>query len=123
MAKHNDFGRHSEIMACEYLVKEGYEILATNWRSGHKEIDIIARQDDTVVIVEVKARKMDSIAEPEEAINYKKITNLVRAADTYMNMTNLDLDVRFDIITLLLAPTGEYTLNHIADAFYPPLGA
>lgn len=123
MAEHNDFGRHSEIMACEYLVQNGYQILATNWRSGHKEIDIIAQQEDTVVIVEVKARKADSITAPEEAINHKKITNLVRAADTYMNMMNLNLDVRFDIITLLLAPSGKYTLNHIKDAFYPPVGA
>ena len=55
--KRHDFGRHCEIMACNYLEQEGYTILETNWRSGHKEIDIIAKENEMLVIVEVKKKK------------------------------------------------------------------
>ena len=50
--KRHDFGRHCEFMARTYLEQQGYLILETNWRSGHKEIDIIAKEKDTLVIVE-----------------------------------------------------------------------
>ena len=69
MAKHNDFGRHSEIMAQNYLMSIGYKILETNWRSGHKEIDIIAKDENIIVFVEVKSRTNDIFAKPEDAVN------------------------------------------------------
>ena len=56
MAAHNDFGIQGEDIAIQHLRTKGYDILDKNWRSGHKEIDIIARKDDTIVFVEVKAR-------------------------------------------------------------------
>ena len=122
MAKHNDFGRHSEIMAQNYLMSIGYKILETNWRSGHKEIDIIAKDENIIVIVEVKSRTNDIFAKPEDAVNFKKIKNIVRAANTYLISHNIENDSRFDIITLLLMPSGEYKIEHIKDAFIAPLG-
>ena len=56
MAQHNDFGTLGEDIAVDFLRRKGYILLDRNWRSGHKEIDIVARQGDTVVFVEVKAR-------------------------------------------------------------------
>ena len=122
MAKHNDFGRHSEIMAQNYLMSIGYKILETNWRSGHKEIDIIAKDENIIVFVEVKSRTNDIFAKPEDAVNFKKIKNIVRAANTYLISHNIENDSRFDIITLLLMPSGEYKIEHIKVAFIAPLG-
>ena len=122
MAKHNDFGRHSEIMAQNYLMSIGYKILETNWRSGHKEIDIIAKDENIIVFVEVKSRTNDIFAKPEDAVNFKKIKNIVRAANTYLISHKIENDSRFDIITLLLMPSGEYKIEHIKDAFIAPLG-
>ena len=122
MAKQNDFGRHSEIMAQNYLMSIGYKILETNWRSGHKEIDIIAKDENIIVFVEVKSRTNDIFAKPEDAVNFKKIKNIVRAANTYLISHNIENDSRFDIITLLLMPSGEYKIEHIKDAFIAPLG-
>lgn len=119
--KRHDFGRHCEFMARTYLEQQGYLILETNWRSGHKEIDIIAKEKDTLVIVEVKARKNEDFINTENAVDEKKMRNLIRAAHNYILIKNLDCETRFDIITLVLDEKGEYKLNHIKDAFLPIL--
>ena len=67
--KRNDFGRHCEFMARTYLEQQGYLILETNWRSGHKEIDIIAKEGEMLVIVEVKARKNEDFMFAEDAVD------------------------------------------------------
>lgn len=117
--KRHDFGRHCEFMARTYLEQQGYLILETNWRSGHKEIDIIAKEGDTLVVVEVKARKNEDFMFAEDAVDEKKIRNLIRATHNYILQKGLDCDVRFDIITLVLDDKGEYKLKHIKDAFLP----
>ena len=119
--KRHDFGRHCEFMARTYLEQQGYLILETNWRSGHKEIDIIAQNDEVLVIIEVKARKNENVTNAVDAVDKKKMRNLVRAAHNYILMKKLNCDTRFDIITLILDEKGEYILNHIKDAFYPEI--
>jgi putative endonuclease len=119
--KRHDFGRHCEFMARTYLEQQGYLILETNWRSGHKEIDIIAKEKETLVIVEVKARKNEDFINTESAVDEKKMRNLIRAAHNYILIKNFDCETRFDIITLVLDEKGEYKLNHIKDAFLPIL--
>ena len=117
--EHHNFGQHCEFMARTYLEQQGYIILETNWRSGHKEIDIIAKDGEMLVIVEVKARKDENITNAEDAVDNKKIRNLIRAAHNYILMKELNCETRFDIITLVLDEKGEYKLNHIKDAFLP----
>ena len=117
--KRHDFGSHCEFMARTYLEQQGYLILETNWRSGHKEVDIIAKDGEMLVIVEVKARKNEDITNAEDAVDEKKIRNLIRATHNYILLKGLDCDVRFDIITLVLDDKGEYKLKHIKDAFLP----
>lgn len=120
MAQHNSFGKEGEEVARLFLQKKGYAILESNWRSQHKEIDIIARNGNTLVIVEVKSRKQGSLTSPEDAVDIRKIRNLVKAADSYVKSHNLDLDVRFDIIAM--TPTADgYEINHIVDAFFSPV--
>ena len=68
MAKHNDLGKMGEDLAVQYLTDKGYEILERNWRNKHKEIDIIAKDGETLVIVEVKTRQSDDHGEPDLAV-------------------------------------------------------
>jgi len=116
MALHNELGKKGEALAEEYLLRNGYQILDKNWRYLKAEIDIIAKKEDTLAIVEVKTRSAIDIAAPEDAVNKKKIKLLVSAANEYIIQHDLDVEARFDIISI--HKKGEkYNLNHIKDAF------
>jgi len=116
MASHNELGKKGEAIAAEYLLRNGYRIKARNWRYLKAEIDIIAQKEDVLAIVEVKTRTSIAIAAPEDAVNKKKIKLLVAAANEYVVQHDLDIEVRFDIISI--HKKGEnHNLNHIKDAF------
>lgn len=116
----HELGKLGEDLAVEYLIKKGYQILERNWRSGHKEIDIIALIDETLAIVEVKTRKTDDYGEPDIAVGAYKQRMLIWAADAYVRYKNLNVDVRFDIISIVFTDE-EPQIEHIEDAFYPSL--
>lgn len=116
MTTSQDFGKQGEDLAVNYLISKGYQILERNWRSGHKEIDIIALDGDTLVAVEVKSRKSNTYGEPDIAVGVMKQKMLIWAADAYVRYKNLDVDVRFDIISIVITDTGEH-IEHIEDAF------
>ncbi|MEG0948781.1 MAG: YraN family protein [Bacteroidales bacterium] len=120
MARHNQIGQEGEQIACRYLRNKGYEICHTNWRSGHYELDIVACNEEEVVIIEVKTRSSLKFEAPELAVDQRKIRRLVCAADHYIKLFHIELPVRFDIISVLLLPEGEH-IDHIPDAFYPPV--
>ncbi|MBI3502614.1 MAG: YraN family protein [Bacteroidetes bacterium] len=118
MAEHNDTGIQGEELASAYLEGKGYTILEKNWRFGREEIDIIAQKDETLVVAEVKTRSGNFFGEPEEFVNRQKQRNLIKAINAYVEKNNLDLEVRFDIIGIIL--TGNnHRVNHIEDAFHP----
>ena len=121
MAKHNELGKQGEEYAADYLEEQGYEILDRNWMCGHKDLDIVATKDGTLVIVEVKTRSSMDWGDPEEAVNERKIKNIVWAADAYIRFKCLDMDVRFDIISIIMDDAGDYRVEHIKQAFYPPV--
>ena len=116
MRTNQDFGKIGEDLAVELLVKKGYRILDRNWRSGHKEIDIIAMDGETLVAVEVKTRKSNNYGEPDIAVDTTKQRLLIRATDAYVRYHNLDVDVRFDVISIVMTDTSQ-TIEHIEDAF------
>ncbi|WP_119080771.1 YraN family protein [Chitinophaga alhagiae] len=117
MASHHDLGKKGEQMAAAYLQRKQYELLHTNWTSGKKEIDIIARQGNTIVFVEVKTRSTQFFGMPEEAVNARKQELLLRAADQYLLRHALRPEhIRFDIISITLAP-GIEEVTHFEDAF------
>lgn len=117
MIEPHELGKIGEDLAVAYLQDKGYQILERNWRSGHKEIDIIALNDDDVlIIVEVKTRKSDDFGEPDIAVGITKQRMLVWAADAYVRYKNLDVDVRFDIISIVISD-AEPEIEHIEDAF------
>lgn len=121
MAAHNELGALGEQIALEYLLGLGYQILEKNWSNGHKEIDIIAKDDDTIVIVEVKTRRSTFLVEPEASVDVFKQRHLIWAANSYVNKYQYDLDVRFDIISIVIDRNNEKRIEHIQDAFYPSL--
>ncbi|GHT50257.1 UPF0102 protein [Bacteroidia bacterium] len=119
MAQHNELGKAGETAAIEYLEAKGYQIRHINWHRGHLELDIIAQTDDELVIVEVKTRSGDWEL-PEDAVNNTKIRRIISATDYYIKYFNIDLPVRFDIIAVI-GKQPDFTIEHIEDAFYPPV--
>lgn len=117
MKNHIELGKAGEEIAVAFLKGKGYRIIERNWRFGREEIDIIARDGDFIVIVEVKTRTSNTLAEPESAVDKGKQRILVRAANAYVNFKRLQGEVRFDIISILIRPEGEH-VRHLADAFY-----
>ena len=121
MAQHNDFGTLGEDLAVDYLRKKGYVMLDRNWRSGHREIDIVARQGNTIVFVEVKSRSSANYGRPEDAVNRRKMHLLVLAADAYLRCHCLDMETRFDVITVTGKLSHPY-IKHYEQAFRPGVG-
>ncbi|WP_350289162.1 YraN family protein [uncultured Croceitalea sp.] len=117
MGKHNEFGKLGEQKAVDFLLKNGYKIKHKNYRYLKAEIDIIAQKEHILAIVEVKSRSSDFLENIAETVNQKKIKLLVSAADNYVTENDLDVDVRFDIITIL-KKGKQFQLEHLEDAFY-----
>ncbi len=120
MAEFHELGNKGEDMAAGYLRKNGYKILETNWRKGSLEVDIIAQKDDILVVAEVKTRSTNYFGEPEEFVTKAKQKNLIKAANFYIQLNNLDVETRFDIISVLIKG-DQHKVHHIEDAFYPTL--
>ncbi|KAF0198149.1 MAG: hypothetical protein FD166_1500 [Bacteroidetes bacterium] len=120
MAEHNDLGRLGEEVALKHLREKGFTIRNTNWRFGKDEIDIIAEKDKYLVIVEVKTRRSAFFGEPEVFVNAGKQRFLVRAAQAYIEKNDIALEVRFDVVSIILNSTTK-EVKHIEDAFYPVL--
>lgn len=118
MAHHNELGKIGEQLATEFLQKKGYNILARNFFYNKAEIDIIAqKEDDTIVMIEVKTRNSSFFGDPQSFVTAKKIKLLVKAANEYMIVNNLDKEVRFDIIAVLKNKTTQ-EIEHFENAFY-----
>ncbi|MEZ5083314.1 MAG: YraN family protein [Bacteroidales bacterium] len=120
MAKHYNLGIKGEEIATQYLLGKGYKIIERNWRHGKDEIDIIALDGNFLVIVEVKTRSTNFFGEPEEAVTDTKQKFLVRAAEEYVIKKDIHLEIRFDIISIIIEQAKE-TIRHIKSAFYPEL--
>ena len=119
MSKHTELGIKGEILALEFLEKKDYTILEINWRFERTEVDIIARHQQTLVIVEVKTRTGTQFGLPELAVGIEKQRNLATATEEYLERNNLDMDVRFDVISITFKNTANPEIYHIEDAFFP----
>lgn len=111
-------GRQGEDLAARTLRRAGYTILERNARLGRYEIDIIAREGDTVAFVEVKTRRDEDLALPEDNVNYAKRQRLERAAHIYISrQTDSSLYYRFDVVSIILPQWGEPSVALYRDAF------
>ena len=116
MAQHNETGKEGEEMAALHLIKNGYKIIARNFRHKRSEIDIIAQKDKMIAFVEVKTRTNAFFQEPEFSVTRSKQKQITLGANFYIQENDIDLDIRFDIIAITLFGNK---INHIEDAFYP----
>ena len=117
MAEHNDLGKLGAELAVEFLEKNGYSILETNWTFQKAEIDIVAKKENILAVVEVKTRSSIDFGLPQDFVKPKKIQLLVKAVNEYVLAKDLEVEVRFDIIAIHKDGT-EYNLEHIEEAFY-----
>lgn len=117
MASHNEFGKKAELFACEHLITKGYKILERNYYHDRAEIDIIAKKENILAVIEVKARSNVDFGKPEAAVNSKKIKRLIKAANHYVITKDLEVEVRFDIASVTLK-NNTYSIELIENAFY-----
>ena len=108
-----ELGRWGEELAADFLRERGYAVLERNWRSAHRDIDIVAKDRETVVFVEVKTRRNRIYTDPELAVDATKRSHLLTSINHYLRRTRCDAPVRFDIITVvgMLGHTPE--IRHI----------
>jgi putative endonuclease len=110
-------GKRGEEFAIEYLKKKGYEIIGTNFRYDRAEIDVIARDRDVLVFVEVKTRRANALGEPEDAVTFRKRDQIRKAAQGYLFLQHLDdEECRFDVLGIEYE-RGTANICHIEDAF------
>lgn len=117
MAAHNELGKIGEELAVDFLIEKGFEILETNWIFQKAEVDIIARKDNTLVVVEVKTRSSVEFGSPQDFVKPAKIKLLVKAVNEYVTSNDLDVEVRFDIIAIHVKGK-EFEIEHLEEAFY-----
>lgn len=112
-----DLGQLGEKLACDFLKKKGYEILDQNYRTRCGEIDIVAREGDTLVFVEVKTRTNRMFGLPEEAIDARKQHKLSMTAEHYLAARHLyEKDYRIDSVAVEIDETGaEPRIRHEED--------
>ena len=117
MAEHNELGKKGEQLAVDFLLNNSYEIVARNYRFNKAEVDIIAKKDDILAIIEVKTRSTSDFGDPQDFVKPKQIQHLVKAVDDYVIANELELEVRFDIIAIVKEGKG-YAIEHLENAFY-----
>jgi putative endonuclease len=114
----SEIGRRGEDAAAVYLERQGMEIIDRNWRTGRGEIDIIALDEDTLVMCEVKTRTSHRSGTPEEAVSETKRKRLSRLARSYLAVCSLEpCPVRFDVVSIDVISADRALLRHHRAAF------
>ena len=109
-------GKAGEKIAKDYLDKNGYRVIETNYRNRLGEIDIIAFYNDILVFIEVKSRTNINYGYAYEAVNYKKQRKIINTSLVYIKVKNFDkFQLRYDIIEVYM--TNRLSVNHIENAF------
>lgn len=106
-------GNEGESLADTFLVKKGFEILERNVQLGQLEIDLIAKDQDTLVFVEVRLRNDAQFGYPEEGLSKTKIRAMQRAAAFYLQKTGWQGDIRIDLVAILEKP--DFSIEHFQD--------
>lgn len=116
--RRRSFSERGEDLAARHLRKRGYRLIGRNVRLGRYEIDIIARDGDTVAFVEVKTRRSDAYAAPEVNVTPEKIRHIRRAAHVYIAQHGApDTYYRFDVVSVVMPDTGKPVITLFQDAF------
>lgn len=111
-------GQIGEEIAVKLLTGKGYEIVERNYRYGHGEIDIIAREGKELVFVEVKTRNNLEYGDPEYAVTKKKQRQVRKMAELYLYDKGIEeADCRIDVVAILMENGKDPVINHIINAF------
>ena len=118
MNSKNVLGKEGEAIVCNYLKEQGLKIIATNYKNLIGEIDIIAKDNDVYVFIEVKTRSSLKFGSPREAIDYRKIQKIKKVAISYLKYKSLldKVSVRFDCVEIL-GNKLDYEINHLKNIF------
>lgn len=116
----HNLGVEGEKIAKKHLLDKGYAVLEQNWRFKKLEVDLIASYKNLIVFVEVKSRSTSDFGEPELFVTKKKQGFLVSAAHEYLVSNNIELECRFDIISVL-QNNNNTSVKHLEGAFYPSI--
>lgn len=111
-----ELGIFGENLAVSHILNKGYTILDRNYKFNKKEIDIVAILGNQLVVIEVKARQTAEIGEPWMAVTRSKQKIIIQVANHYLKMKNIDLDTRFDVISIV-HNSFRTKIEHIEDAF------
>jgi putative endonuclease len=119
IAEHLERGNRGEKLAARFLRKHGYKILYRNFRGRTGgEIDIVCRDGDTLVFVEVKTRTREDFGRPLDAVGREKQKRISRGALAWLRMLdNPEILFRFDVVEVIVAESGEPRIELIRDAF------
>ncbi len=113
----NTYGKVGEIIATNYLKQKGYKIIANNYKNKIGEIDIIAKDKDFLVFVEVKTRMSRAFGDPAEAVNLQKQYKIRQVATLYLKQHRmLEANCRFDVISIV-GQLENHKIRHIPNAF------
>lgn len=118
MSKHSKIGINGEQIAADFLQNKGYKVIFRNWRTGKKEVDIIAEKDNMLIFAEVKTRSRADLLFPEEAVNRKKQDHIRAAAAVFSAEHPQFPNIRFDIISILMSGDTAREIVHFEEAFY-----
>ncbi|MEU8224996.1 YraN family protein [Kribbella sp. NPDC048915] len=114
MRTSNTVGRYGEDLAARYLSNHGFAVLERNWRCALGEIDIVAREGDTLVVCEVKTRRGLNYGSPLESITYRKLTTLRQLAGRWLQTHDLrPAEIRIDVVAVLFEPNTPPRLDHV----------
>lgn len=115
-----DVGRAGEQAAARFLKSAGYKIIERNYKCPLGEIDIIARDREVVVFVEVKTLSTDSEADPEVHVNTPKMRQIEKTARAWLSSKREpDIACRFDVVSVVMPQSGEPKIRHFIEAFLP----
>jgi len=117
MANHNELGKKGEDLAVDFLLKNGYDIVARNYIYQKAEVDVIAKKGDILAVVEVKTRTSADFGDPQQFLKPKQMQRIIKAVDEFVNSNDMNVEVRFDIIAIVLNKKGM-SLEHLENAFY-----
>ena len=117
MGKHNETGARGERLAEEYIIRQGYTVLHRNWRTAHKEVDLIALDGNMLVFIEIKTRGGLLFGFPEESVSPVKQAHLRKAAETFLELYPQYTTVRFDVVGIVMRFDAVEELLHLEDAF------
>lgn len=120
MSESHTLGQKGEDIAVTYLKEKGYKVLHRNWKSGRKELDIVAEKDDFIVFIEVKTRTYDLNIPPDSPVKFEKEKSMIYAANSYIQKYNITKEGRFDVIKII-NDGRNLKIEHIENAFYPTL--